>query len=698
MAKRGLEAISDGGSDELVQLLEADPNASSGTSENNFDRPQLIECLEALERKYCAPLGAATAALEAANRFDRLADYQSGTLFEMGKAGLDEMYKKKEFALVRLKFQFLRQGLIDLNGAAFMQDMSSMEYKKSFIRVHACLRRLYDCLCCDLMARKTLDPTWASECPNKVDPFGLTPFDITKLSDYQSFIVYVLESLQSRGYKRYREACYVEIETDLVDVVSHTGEKVRRKFKTHAWRRVMDIREFVLKSAPKETHFAQWQHMLSGNNLDATVRYLGSCVESNFEELRPDRHWHSFKNGIYFTKKAQFYPWGHKDILADAVACKFHDVDFDTSILEFENFMDIPTNGIQKVLEWQMGEVPEEHEPLLVIMWIYVFVGRLLFEVNEMDQWQVIPFIIGVAGTGKSLLLKAAGWFFPDEDVETLANNTQKGFGLETFVDKLMWRCLEVKHDFGLDQAQLQSMVTGEEMSIMRKMKSAINVVWKAPGIMCGNELANWSDNSGSISRRLVITYFDRKVQTSDPHLDKKIQRDIGALLHKCCKAYLGAVSDYGALDLWADIPWPLPDNPKARRPVLPKYFHVNKKNLKEQTHAVESFLRNDERILLIDNTSRGMPWSIFMELANGYFKAKNMPTFNWSKEDKYKSTLKDFTLPKKKITREHVFAQGGSDKMMYDGKAYDIGADWLFGVLEKRTVEEVLEKSEHDL
>lgn len=689
MAKRSLTAISTG-SDELLQLLEADPNASSeNISENDFDRPQLIDCLEALVRKYCAPLTAATASLEAADRFECLPEFQSGKLFEGGKSGLDDMYKKKEFALVRLKFQFLRQGLIDINGAVFMQDASSTEYKQSFIRVHACMRRLYDSLSCDLMARKTLDPKWATECPNKVDPFGLTPFDVTKLTDYQSFLVFVLELLQSRGYRRYRDACYEEIESDPQEALLPNGETTKRKFKTHAWRRVMDIRDFVLKCAPKETHFTQWQHMNSGNNLEMAVKYLGSCVESNFLEIKPDRHWHSFKNGIYFTKKAQFYPWGHKLIQADAVACKFHNVVFDISILEIDNFMDIPTPAVGKVLEWQFGLVPENQDPLLVIMWMYVFVGRLLFEVNELDQWQVIPFIKGVAGTGKSLLLKAAGCFFPDEDVETLANNTQKGFGLETFVDKLMWKCMEVKHDFGLDQAQLQSMVTGEEMSIMRKNRTAINVVWKAPGIMCGNELANWSDNSGSISRRLIIIYFDRKVETSDPFLDKKILGDIGSLLHKSCKAYLGAVNDFGSVDLWSDYPFPEADKPNARRPVLPMYFHVNKKKLQEQTHAVESFLRNDETILLIDNTSRGMPWIVFTNAGDSYFKNKNMPVFNWSNEDRYNNTLKEYNLLKMKITRQHVLAQGGTDKMMYDGKPYAIGADWVFGVLQKATVTE---------
>ena len=61
-----------------------------------------------------------------------------------------------------------------------------------------------------------------------------------------------------------------------------------------------------------------------------------------------------------------------------------------------------------------------------------MLLGRFLFEVNELDSWQVIPFFVGRAGTGKSMLLEVMKEFFPDDDIATIANNSQKGFGLET--------------------------------------------------------------------------------------------------------------------------------------------------------------------------------------------------------------------------------------------------------------------------
>jgi hypothetical protein len=71
-----------------------------------------------------------------------------------------------------------------------------------------------------------------------------------------------------------------------------------REYRTHAWRRVCDIREFVMASAPKETSFDMWRNMNTGNNLNNVVQYLTLCREAEFQDLKPDRHWHAFENGL----------------------------------------------------------------------------------------------------------------------------------------------------------------------------------------------------------------------------------------------------------------------------------------------------------------------------------------------------------------------------------------------------------------
>ena len=84
----------------------------------------------------------------------------------------------------------------------------------------------------------------------------------------------------------------------------------------------------------------------------------------------------------------------------------------------------------------------------------------------------------------------------------------------------------KIKADFSLPQAQFQGMISGEDISVSIKNKTAHTIAWNTPGIMAGNEVPNFTDNSGSVrSRRLVVFDFLRKVdkKVSDPMLGKKL-------------------------------------------------------------------------------------------------------------------------------------------------------------------------------
>jgi hypothetical protein len=185
--------------------------------------------------------------------------------------------------------------------------------------------------------------------------------------------------------------------------------------------------------------------------------------------------------------------------------------------------------------------------------------GRLCFEVNELDGWQVIPFLKGIARSGKSTLItKVARKFYECEDVATLSNNIEKKFGLQSIYKGFMFISPEIKGDLQLEQAEFQSLVSGEDVSVARKNETALSFQWKTPGILGGNEVPNWKDNSGSVLRRLATWNFGRQVMDADPHLDVKLEAEIPAILCKCLRAYLDYSNKYSDQDIWN---------------VLPKYF-----------------------------------------------------------------------------------------------------------------------------
>jgi ABC-type cobalamin/Fe3+-siderophores transport system ATPase subunit len=81
--------------------------------------------------------------------------------------------------------------------------------------------------------------------------------------------------------------------------------------------------------------------------------------------------------------------------------------------------------------------------------------GRNIYNVGDLDTWQVLMFIKGVAGSGKSTLGKIAARFYNQADVAVISSNIEEKFGLAPIADKFMFVCLEVKEKFGLNQADL---------------------------------------------------------------------------------------------------------------------------------------------------------------------------------------------------------------------------------------------------
>ena len=662
----------------IVKIFESDPTGAE-ISERDVTDDEILKIVAYLKEKWTSPMTERFGALESARRFNLETEYLAGTLLPTGTDGLERRFKLCMFAMTRIEMQLYMRHLVDIRAGSVAEDVAGTEIGNDIRRILYSMSQLYRCLRSDIMARKALDPTFAAECPSVRDNIVL--YDSNTFDDWHTFYMYVIQKIFEHGYARYQGACYEQIESPPID----DGAGNIKRFNTHAWRRACSLEEFVSSVANKEQAFHIWKVASGKNNTETMVKFLRTLAkEREFPDLVPNRHWHSFRNGLYFTREGTFYPFGSKEIPPDVVACKYHDMEFTDTVYAMteDNWYDIPTPNVQRILEYQLSHLPK-HEMDDVIMWVYVFLGRLLFEVGDKDGWQVIFFLMGRAGTGKSRLIDAATSFFQEEDIGVLANNSARDFGLETFIGKLCWACYEVKHDFTLDQANFQSMVTGEKVVIQRKNKTAESVIWKIPGILAGNEPGGWRDNSGSISRRIVLLKFDKKVQSDklDPNLDKKIKLETPNFLHKCCRAYLSATSAYGSSDIWKEVT----DENGQKQTILPKYFHIQKERLVELTHPLASFLRNFEPIVLIQNT--GMPFDRFKVLAKDYFEANNYPKFNW-KEDKYKAVMEDFGVSVAKLTASYLQLRGDK-KIIYNGQPFGQGVEWCFGVTEREFLTE---------
>jgi hypothetical protein len=438
------------------------------------------------------------------------------------------------------------------------------------------------------------------------DPTTLDAEEVENSTPFQKCLLYSLDQTYKAGYRRYKGQCCEEIRT----VEGH---------RTRAWRPKFTIEQFVYSLAQKDDNFEVWKNFTSrGTVFRDVIDNMSKCLDAQFPEITKRRHVWSFKNGVFVGKEwipdrgvydCCFYSYDSQEFRCldpTIIACKYFDQQFD-DFSHLENWQDIPTPWFDSVLKYQKFEDEVCH-------WAYVMGGRLCFDVGELDGWQVIPFFKGIARSGKSTLItKVFKKFYENEDVGTLSNNIEKKFGLSAIKDAFMFIAPEVKGDLALEQAEFQSMVSGEDVSVAVKNKTAVSIEWNVPGVLGGNEVPNWKDNSGSVLRRILPWNFSKQVRDADPQLDEKLNRELPIILLKCVKAYLDYSNKYRDKDIWN---------------VVPEYF----KKIQKQVAMVASTLHNFlESTNIVFGKELFVPQTLFIQVFNQHCQANNLgkPKFN---------------------------------------------------------------------
>jgi hypothetical protein len=256
--------------------------------------------------------------------------------------------------------------------------------------------------------------------------------------------------------------------------------------------------------------------------------------------------------------------------------------------------------------------------------------GRLFFNLGELDNWQVALFLEGVAGSGKSTITKLVKKFYEICDVGVLSNNIEKKFGLSSLKDKLLYLAPEIKGDLCLEQSEFQLLIEGGDMQLPEKYKDSAFIQWKTPGLFAGNEPPNYTDNSGSISRRLVVAKFLKKVTDKDSDLDSKLNSELPAIIKKAASAYLSAVNEFKGKDFWNS---------------LPKYFRDTQQDMAQNTHALEHFISSGKVLLGDEYYCRE---KIFVQAFNEHCKECHLERHKFT-SDYYMGVFGNYSLSIKK-------------------------------------------------
>jgi hypothetical protein len=438
------------------------------------------------------------------------------------------------------------------------------------------------------------------------------------LSRYQQLLVYLLSSAQQCGYTKNGDTIYERVRD------RRTGRN------TCAWKPVCTIQEFVYRFASREKSFAQWVNMThNANNASSAANYLQHCEDQQLPKLQKDRHLFAFADGVYVSSQDTFYTHDKvPNAYSMSGSARYFDVPFpfqhDVSALVPA---DIETPIMQSILNYQNFDAT-------VSAWMYILFGRLLYELGEKDNWQVVPFCMGMAQSGKStLLMKVCANFFESTDVGVLSNNIEKKFGISGFSEKSIFIAPEINESIQLDQAEFQSLVSGDMMQIAKKHRDPHTTAWKVPGILAGNQMPGWRDTAGSIIRRIIIFNFVKTVVEVDTQLGAKLQNEVPELIVKCNKAYLNKLREIGSQNIWK---------------CLPEYFLQTSMDLQECVNSLLGFMNSGELTFAEDLY---MPWNKFQQEYRQYCTRHGVIPMKLTKSSEHTITA---TLQKKNCVK-HV-------------------------------------------
>ena len=460
--------------------------------------------------------------------------------------------------------------------------------------------------------------------------FKFVPISYEKNTAFQNLLLFLLQELDEAEYAKYGESLYKKI-------------KSKNGYDTYAWEPYMKIKQYIHEKCRRNSgNFDQWKNLTANSsNLKQAIEYLVECPDDELLKLIKDRHIFSFKNGVYLTKirddknnkwKTEFVPYGTKSeyLNSKTVSSKYFDYEFnDFPEIDEESWFEIMRHcpNFKRILDYQ--EFPEE-----VQRWICIFMGKCGYDIGELENWQIIMYLLGAGNAGKSTILtKILQKWYEEDDVGMIPNNIEKQYGLKPHINKFLVLAPEMQGDCKLEQTDWQLMCEGGKNSFAQKYKDAESEYWKVPMAMAGNQLIKYKNMGGQVSRRTAVVNFRKKVIDVDQNLDKKLEKEIPIIMKLCITGYQWAVNKYGDKGIWK---------------ILPIYFHENKNEMDQTTNILEHFIKSEKVIIEKD---KFIPEKVFKQAFNEHCRENNLTKEQWS-FDFYTTTFSNNDIVIKKNTR----------------------------------------------
>lgn len=302
---------------------------------------------------------------------------------------------------------------------------------------------------------------------------------------------------------------------------------------------------------------AREYHCYQSTSFTALEKWFDNHDHEMFSILTKDKlamNKISFKDGVFDIVTLEFTPWEQYEG-QPPINDHYFDQKYETK----------PTPLWDSILSTQLARESDATTYLTMTKMTEACIGRLFYEVNKYDNWQIQPHIMGDAGTGKSLIAMTVREMFPKGSVGTISGTTETQFALQALYQKKVIIVSELDRHFHekIQQSDWQEMVSGNLVSIPLKHGMAISdFQWKIALFTVGNVRPGYNDDAGSYSRRLLVIYFLKLVMNKDPNMFTKIiASELVSIMLRCIRTYREVAERYKGQDFWTFAPEEMQEN-----------------------------------------------------------------------------------------------------------------------------------------
>ena len=284
-------------------------------------------------------------------------------------------------------------------------------------------------------------------------------------------------------------------------------------------------------------------------------KYLINCAKANDDRkngalnvpvFRPNRKRLAFDNGVFCADKFKFIPWERYNAVEEP-----HNANYLSGYQMDPRWFDeeapdhyLPeTPHTDKIWEKQGIEInTDTHRVLRAIC-----IGRMMFNLKDKDNWQIIPFIVGVAGTGKSTIAEEILYqIYPFSKVAILDSQAEARWIVGSLKGKYLWTCTEMTGKCSWAQGTFQQLVAGERVQSEIKHQTPGMEEFRLPGIMMANESLIISNTRGSGTRRVVGIPFMTEVPKDEQRgsFSDDVRKELAANIFHGVRDYLWLVKE----------------------------------------------------------------------------------------------------------------------------------------------------------